>query len=170
MLCVSSVDYLGKSVIAFNNHLLSFSTMSKQLKKSQGPLDNVANKYDWPVNDRTVKSVIYMYIDQELGSIKGTGKNSQQRHPFLTIVYKLLHERHSFAWITWLPPKFALLLKGAVCGSMSTKFDGWSHGKKLFIQLCKTCWKPWCVIHQTIMNVFLTIHKPSCSDEAHMYV
>ena len=89
----------------------------------------MANKYDWPVNDRTVKLVIYVHIDQDLGSIKGTGQNSQQRHPFLTIVYKLLHERHSSAWITWLPPKFTLLLTGAVCGSMSTKFDDWSHSK-----------------------------------------
>ena len=46
MLYVSSADYLDKSVITFNNHLLSFPTMSKQLTSSQGPLDNLANKYD----------------------------------------------------------------------------------------------------------------------------
>ena len=97
MLYISSADYLDKSVITFDNHLLSFPTKSKQLKSSQGPLDNLANKYGWPVNDYTVKSVVYSNIDQDLGSIKCTGKNPQQRHPFLTIVYKFLRERHSSA-------------------------------------------------------------------------
>ena len=94
VLYVSSVDFLGKSVIAFNNHLLSFPSKSKQLKSSQGPLDNLANKYDWPVNDYTVKSVIYMSYRSRSRQHKLFRQKSTAKAPF---------SHDCIQFLTWVP-------------------------------------------------------------------